>query len=184
MKYIFDTKIVAKAGLTIPEFMFLLFVKSGGSLNKELPSLTNKGAYISDNITPRWSDICDKVLLDSEKAVPTDGEMEGIALKMMEIFPTGKKPGTQYYWRGNKREILLKLRTFFKLYGSKYTEEEILDATYRYVDSFHGDYKFMRLLKYFIWKKDEGEEISELATFIDNAGQEDSDDSSWVTELR
>ena len=103
----------------------------------------------------------------------------------MQIFPQGKKPGTPYYWKCNKREISLKLKSFFKLYGVKYTEEEILSAAHRYVESFNGDYRFMRLLKYFIWKKEDGEEISELATFIDNDGQEDSDyGESWVNELK
>lgn len=79
---------------------------------------------------------------------------------------------------------MLKLKSFFKLYGRTYTEEEILDAARRYVDSFNGDYRFMRLLKYFIWKRDNTEgEVSELATFIDNDGQEEDVGDDWVTEL-
>ena len=125
-----------------------------------------------------------ELVLKNDGAIPADDEITPIAEKLMAIFPKGKKPGTPYYWKCNKREVMLKLKSFFKLYGRTYTEEEILDAARRYVDSFNGDYRFMRLLKYFIWKRDNTEgEVSELATFIDNDGQEDGDNDSWINEL-
>lgn len=191
MKYVIDSSVVAKSELTLEELFALLLVKTGANVNNVFSNLVAKEAIVNTGIagkflpTQRWSDMCDNILLSSEKTIPTDEELIPLAEKLMQIFPQGKKPGTPYYWKCNKREISLKLKSFFKLYGVKYTEEEILSAAHRYVESFNGDYRFMRLLKYFIWKKEDGEEISELATFIDNDGQEDSDyGESWVNELK
>lgn len=190
MKYVIDETVVAKSKLSLAELFALLLIKTGANLNDIISDLVKKEAIVSmgiDNkylLTQRWSDMCDNILLSSEKSIPTDEELIPLAEKLMQIFPHGKKPGTPYYWKCNKREIALKLKSFYKLYGVKYTEEEILSAAHRYVESFNGDYRFMRLLKYFIWKKENGEEISELATFIDNEGQEDDTGDSWVTELR
>lgn len=191
MKYVIDLSVVAKSELTLEELFALLLVKTGANVNNVFSNLVAKEAIVNTGIagkflpTQRWSDMCDNILLSSEKTIPTDEELIPLAEKLMQIFPQGKKPGTPYYWKCNKREISLKLKSFFKLYGVKYTEEEILSAAHRYVESFNGDYRFMRLLKYFIWKKEDGEEISELATFIDNDGQEDSDyGESWVNELK
>ena len=190
MKYVIDDTVVGKFPMTLSELFALLLVKTGADVNEVFSDLVKKEALVIVGnskymITQRWSDMSDNILLSSEKTIPTDEELIPLAEKLMQIFPQGKKPGTPYYWKCNKREVALKLKSFFKLYGAQYTEEEIISAAYRYVDSFNGDYRYMRLLKYFIWKKENGEEISELATYIDNDGQEDSDyGESWVNELK
>lgn len=192
MKYVIDEVVAEKMGLSLPQMLLLTFIKTGSDIKWVLSELLDKEAIVQVGtppnrymLTQRWNDLCDNVLLTSDKSVPTEDEIMPIAEKLMQIFPQGKKPGTPYYWKCNKREVTLKLKSFFKLYGRTYTEEEILNAAHRYVDSFNGDYRFMRLLKYFIWKKDGGEgEVSELATFIDNDGQEDDTGDSWVNELR
>lgn len=192
MKYVIDDAVVEKMGLTLPQILALMLIKTGEDIRWVLSELMDKEAIVAVGNPPtryiptqRWSDLCDNVLLTSDKSVPTEDELLPIAEKLMQIFPQGKKPGTPYYWKCNKKEIILKLKSFFKLYGNKYTEEEILNAAKDYVDSFQGDYRFMRLLKYFIWKKEEGSEVSELATCIENAGQEDTaaEDSNWVNTL-
>lgn len=192
MKYVIDEAVAEKMGLSLPQILLLMFIKTGNDIKWVLSELQDKEAIIQIGtppnrymLTQRWNDLCDNVLLTSDNSVPTEDEIMPIAEKLMKIFPQGKKPGTPYYWKCNKREVMLKLKSFFKLYGRTYTEEEILNAARRYVDSFNGDYRFMRLLKYFIWKKDGGEgEVSELATFIDNEGQEDDAEDSWVNELK
>ena len=109
----------------------------------------------------------------------------------MEIFPAQKKQGTCHYFRGNRKDISLRLKKFFKLYGNSYTKEQILEAARKYVASFNGNYSYMRILKYFIWKDErktdsEGkgyiEETSDLASYIDNNGEESNND--WTAELR
>ena len=190
MKYVIDDTVVGKSPLNLAELFALLLVKTGADVNEIFSELLKKEALVLVGnskymLTQRWSDISDNILLSSENTIPKDDELIPLAEKLMQIFPQGKKPGTPYYWKCNKREIALKLKSFYKLYGVKYSEEEILTAAHDYVASFNGDYRFMRLLKYFIWKKENGEEISELATYIDNDGQEDSEyGESWVNELK
>lgn len=189
MRYVIDSNVVKKNELDLPQLFALLLVKTCSNIDDVLKVLTEKEALVVRGgnymITQRWNDLCDNILLTSDSAVPQEDIITPLAEKLIAIFPKGKKPGTPYYWKCNRREVALKLKSFFKLYGNKYTEEEILDAAKRYVESFNGDYRFMRLLKYFIWKKgDEGTEISELATFIDNANQQDAEENNWINELR
>lgn len=70
--------------------------------------------------------------------------------------------------------------------GEEMSEMSIIKATEAYVSGFNGDYKYMRLLQYFIWKEEikDGSKvpISELANYIENAGQEDQKD--WEITLR
>lgn len=108
-----------------------------------------------------------------------------LAANMRKIFPEGKKPGTNYYWQDSVPMIAKKLSTFFKNYGDNYSDEAILTATRKYVESFDGDYKFMHLLKYFISKRnpETKEETSELLSYLENAGQEDILSNSWTSSL-
>ena len=98
---------------------------------------------------------------------------------MRELFPKGMKIGNSA-WRGNVRELKLRMQKFFKLYGD-YSDEAILKATKAYVDSFNGNYTYMRILKYFILKSEvkqhqnemgeivsQVEDVSELANMLDN----------------
>ena len=78
---------------------------------------------------------------------------------------------------------------FFKKYGADYTDEQIIQATKSYVESFNGDYRFMRVLKYFIFKEEKGadgmvESTSDLINRIDNAGQEDTENNNWMNAVR
>ena len=79
------------------------------------------------------------------------------------------------------KEVSNKLKRFFVYFGETYSDSQIISATKRYVQSFNGDYRYMRLLKYFIWKNDKVktdsgvsiEQVSDLASYIENEGQED-----------
>lgn len=195
MKYVVDDAIADKLGLTFPQILALMLIKTGEDIKWVLGELMDKQAIIQIGtpptrymLTQKWELLYNSVLSTPNKVISKEEEerIVSIAKKLMEIFPQGKKPGTPYYWKGNIREITLKLKSFFKLYGNTYTEKQIIDAARNYVESFNGDYRFMRLLKYFIWKReDNGTEVSELATFIDNAEQEDIDiGNNWVNELK
>ena len=111
----------------------------------------------------------------------------------MSIFPSGKKEGTSLYWKGNRKDNKERLQKFFKLYGNKYSDKQIIHAAKKYVESFNGQYAYMRALKYFIWKDEKKmgsdgrkyiEEVSDLASYIENAGQEDDLKSDWTSTLR
>lgn len=200
MKIVIDEKVCGDFGMDISEVLAVLLVKTGADIKELFQSLVAKEVLIhsetlfSDKwfVTQRWNDVCDNILLTSDKEVPEEDRIENLARQLMEIFPKGRKEGTNTYWRGNVKDTKLRLKKFFKLYGDKYTDEQILKAAREYVQSFNGNYSYMRVLKYFIWKDErkmnqEGnlyiEEVSDLATLIENEGSENYR-NDWNTELR
>lgn len=181
MKYSIDEKTALKHHLDINEILALMLLKQGcnipilidGMLKRELIVQDMFGNYI---ITEHWDDELQKVLLESDKDVPKDTDLNYLVGQLREIFPKGIKTGSAA-WRGNVREIKLRLQKFFKIYENIYSDEAIIEATRKYVESFNGNYTYMRILKYFILKDEikideEGnryvEQISELANFLEN----------------
>lgn len=202
MKYTIDEEVCKKFHLDIHLLLTILLLNTGTEFEKNLEELIDREIIIKENtllgtqylITNKWINIVSSILLDSEKdnLNEFDERLEKLARNLMNIFPEGKKAGTTMYWRGNVKEIKLKLKKFFKRYSDKYTDEQILQATKAYVNSFNGNYAFMRVLKYFIWKDErkmdsEGnsfiEEVSDLATIIENADQVDNN-NNWMDSVR
>ena len=197
MKIEINEDICEKNGLNISELFAILLIKSCEDLSKLFQSMEDKEIIVKDlfkgyMVTQRWDDVASSILLDSEKTHQSQERLEDLVTKLMEIFPKGKKEGTCHYFKGNKKDNILKLKKFFKLYG-KYTDQQILDAARNYVASFNGNYAYMRILKYFIWKDEikvnsEGtryvEEVSDLANWIEHAGQEDTLRNDWTVELK
>lgn len=187
--------ICKKNGISLEEILAILLVKSGVNIPELFQSMTDKSMLVKDMfngymVTQRWDDVVSNVILDSDKNPPDIERIEELALKLAAIFPKEKKAGTCHYFRGNKKDNVLRLKKFFKLYGS-YTDEQILNAAKKYVQSFNGNYSYMRILKYFIWKDEvkinsEGEkyidETSDLANWIENEGQQEERD--WTTTLK
>ena len=60
-----------------------------------------------------------------------------------------------------------------------YTEEQIIKAAKKYVESFNGDYRYMKLLKYFIFKEEIESSTSDLLTYIENAEEESDLKNNW-----
>lgn len=189
---------VCKKNNILPEEMLaILLVKTGVNISELFKSLESKKILVKDMfnnylITQRWDDVASTVLLDSDKDKQSPERLENLAVKLAEIFPKEKKVGTCHYFRGNKKDNILRLKKFFKLYGH-YTDEQILDATRRYVASFNGNYTYMRILKYFIWKdavKQDAEgngyvdETSDLANWIENKGQVNNTSTDWTSTLK
>lgn len=196
MIYNINESICTKKGMDLPSLLAVLLVKTGVDINELFNTLVEKEVLVIDDsgylVTQRWDRVVTDILASSDKTLPSEAEILELADNLMKVFPTGRKEGTASYWRGNRREIKERLQKFFKLYGNKYSSEEVLDAARRYVGSFNGQYTYMRVLKYFIWKSDkkideEGkgyvEEVSDLASFIENAEQEDVKDD-WNTSLK
>lgn len=201
MKITIDEEQCKKHNLSPQELFAMLLIKTCDNIPKlmldmlarELIILIGDGVNKKYAVTQRWDDEMSTVLLDSEsKDVKGDDErLTNLAKALMEMFPKGKKEGTTTYWRGNVNDTKLKLKKFFKLYG-ECPDEKIIDATRRYVESFNGDYRFMRVLKYFICKsdhkmKEDGsyyiEEVSELASYIENDGQDSTTNKDWTVNL-
>ena len=199
MKITIDEGVCEKNGIEVGELLMVLIIKLGNNVSELCTQMLNKEIIVTDNnvsgnylITQRWSDIAETVLLDSDKDRQSVDRLENLVIQLQSMFPEGKKEGTSQYWRGNKREILLRLKKFFKLYDNTYTDEQILNATKNYVTNFNGNYNYMRVLKYFIWKDEkklheDGKigvvEVSDLANYIENADSTNDLKDEWTSTL-
>lgn len=198
MKLTIDEEMCKKRGMTLPEVLAVVLVKTGVDVGELFKELQQKQVLVAQTtligktimVTQRWDDVVSNILLSSDKAVPGEDRIERLASTLMQIFPQGRKEGTNTYWRGNLKDTKLKLKKFFKLYGTRFSDEQIITATKKYVESFNGNYSYMRVLKYFIWKDvrkqdSEGrfyiEEVSDLATLIENAGHEEVLREDWTS---
>ena len=143
---------------------------------------------INARLTPSGVDLIESIFLNSEFAMPDSDEdrYDKLAKKMQELFPEGKKPGTKLMWRDSQAIIAKKLKAVVKKYGAKFSDEQAIEATKKYVESFNGDYQFMQVLKYFISKRNQltGEETSQFLSYLENAGQEDVSNDSWRDSVR
>lgn len=143
---------------------------------------------INARLTQTGTDLIENIFLDSEFNLSNSEEnrFDKLAKKMQELFPTGKKPGTNLMWRDSQAIIAKKLKTVAKKYGAKFTDEQALEATKKYVESFNGDYQFMQVLKYFISKRNNitGDETSQLLSYIENSGEEVTTNESWRDSVR
>ena len=147
-------------------------------LQREVIARKN-GQYV---LTQLWAGTIDEIVAESsQECARTDDELMELARKMREVYPQGKQQGSPYLYRCNPKEVMLQLKKFFVAYGN-YDDEEIVDATRRYVASFQGDYRYLKLLKYFIQKneKEMGEDgefhvvkHSYLADFLENKEDEE-----------
>jgi hypothetical protein len=193
--------------MTVPEVLLALAIRAQGStdvlenmVNREILIRPNeKAPLVTYLVTQHWSDILDEIIADSSgKIEKSDEELIQLAQKMRELYPQGKMKDrfgrmTPYYYRCNNAEVVRKLKKFFTVFGDV-KDNDILDATRRYVASFQGNYTGMRLIKYFILKDDvkpseDGaghvEQISDLATFLENIeeGEEEGTNDDWTTKL-
>ena len=203
MKITIDEKVCIKHKMTVQEVLLALAFRMANSdividnmLNREI--LIDKGDYL---VTQHWSDVLDEIIADSSGSIEkSDGEIIELAKQMRELYPQGKMKDrygrmTPYYYRCNNSEVVKKLKKFFTIFGNV-SNEDILDATKRYVASFQGNYTGMRLIKYFILKDDvrpseDGtghvEQISDLATFLENKESEEEgviNDDSWLMNVK
>lgn len=190
MKFTIDSTVLERDNITMQEFSIILYYLSGGvgTLHKELCSdLREKGFLkkVGDSYEfheGKKSKIRTWIVNSSNSSETMD-RLTSLAETMQSIYPTGKKMGTNDYWRDSTKVIAQRLAMFFKKYGDR-PDELIIRATRGYVESFNGEYQYMRLLKYFIYKKEGGDEVSPLASYLDNAGQEDTENLNWRDKVR
>ena len=202
-KLIFDIDECKKAGVTTNEFLYLISLYYGEPLHcvEEFKSLVKKclvtyWGYDENNpekveLTREGIQMIETIVLNSEfkEGTAKGDRLVNLAKQLQELYPSGKKDGTQYYWRDSTNVIAKKLKAVVKKYGDCFTDEQAIDATKRYVASFNGDFRYMQLLKYFICKNvvkgGEIEEQSQLLSYIENAGQADTQQEfDWGAELR
>ena len=100
-----------------------------------------------------------------------------LAKQIRELFPAGVKSGG-YLVRNSEVDIANKLRGFFKKH--KYSHEEVLEATKRYVERKRSEgWKFMQRAIYFI-EKDGSSTLASECDELDNAVIDDD----WTREIK
>lgn len=185
--------------ITLGEALLMLAIANKADLKEAEQALISKGYITAERnelfqptrwvLTRKGNIIIESVILESDKNQESENKIDNLAKRLKEIFPKGKKDGTNYYWADGTALIVRRLKLFFKKYGNDFTDEQIITATEKYVQSFNGNYQYMKLLKYFIFKEKVGvagdiEGESELINYIENAGQEDNLKNDWTSTLR
>lgn len=192
MKLTIDSKACENNGLTLEEFIILFLFTKKVDINEIINSLVEKKVagrdLFSDNslvLGSKTKQLIEKIILESNDSVKNNTErIKNLAKTLQEMYIQGKKAGTQDYFKGSSAEIIQRLKRFFVEYG-EFTDEQIIEATKKYIASFNGDYKFAQLLKYFISKKVDGERGSRLLSYIENANQKEAQQTiDWENELR
>ena len=205
MKITIDEDVCIKHKMTVQEVLLALAFRMNNSdivinnmLTREI--LINKGDYL---VTQHWSDVLDDIICASAGVSErTEESLMALAEKIRDCFPKGKMKDrfgrdTPYYYRCNKSEVSKALNRFFTQFGN-YPDSEIIDATKRYVAAnSRNNYANMRLIKYFILKdalkqgedgNDHVEQISDLATFLENKEEESTKMTSisddWLMNAR
>lgn len=191
-----------KLGLTLQETLIAIAI-SMGKYKETATNMLNRGIITLDlfkqgspDITSKWKNKIDSFLASDEQ------RLEALALKVQDCFPKQKlmySNGREspFYFRCNKTEIKNKLKKFLDIYG-EVSDDDIIDATKRYVDTYAPKgYVGMRLAKYFILKDDRRltaddevhvEQLSDLATFLENKSdskpQDIVDGDDWLMSNR
>lgn len=196
MKLTIAQSVLDKHGLTIEEFMVLYLASKSADLKACMDSLVAKGfahknLFVEGSIvvSDMTKELISTIAIDSDKSViDKDDEFIELANELRELYPAGRKEGTTYMWRGTTAEIAKKLKTLVVKYKYSFTKEQVIKATKDYISSFNGNYKKMRLLKYFILKSEKDADdniniISELMTLIENEGQIDMHRDDWMSTM-
>ena len=193
MKLIIDSDACLNNGTCIGEVLLLYEYALKISPESMKQSLIDKGCITNAGdlfgrytATDKAVKLLDNVLADS--SVDDDTKITELATKLKELYPKGKKEGTNQFWADGVSIIVKRLKIFYKKYGF-YDNDIIIKATENYIKSFNGDYRFMKTLKYFLWsekvnKAGEVEPTSDLLTYIENAGEIDELSDDWLNELK
>lgn len=188
MKITIDEKVCQKHKIGLKEVIIALALRD--CEDTTLENMLARGIIFKHNdryiLTEPWKEVLDKILSESDNTISEEDRITNLAKEMQKYFPQGKMPGTPYYYRCNVAEVSKKLKRFFEQYGD-FSDEDILDATKRYIDSHHGNYKYLPLIKYFITKNKKVEdedgivkvvEYSPLMDYLENKEQEQEDNTA------
>lgn len=200
MKLCFDVKECEKLKVPVDTALYIASLYLGKLISSntfqdvcarglvEFDGFDLKREPINARLTQTGVDLIESIFLNSEFHLPNfeEDRFDKLAKKMQEVFPEGRKPGTKLMWRDSQPIIAKRLKAIVKKYKAVFTDEQAIEATKKYVESFNGDYQFMQVLKYFISKRNltTGDETSQFLSYIENAGREDVNNESWMDSVR
>lgn len=183
MKFIFDTDKIEKFKGNGDVFIYLISLYLKCPITEDTFIKANQQGYSvkheSDTFPPYTISKqgifkTEQHFLNSEMTVNAEGDsFEDIANAMREVYPTGRKAGTNYMWRDSTAVIAQRLKALVKKYNVSFTKEEAVDATKRYVAGYNGNYTYMQILKYFISKQKPidgapAEQNSQFLSYLEN----------------
>ena len=107
--------------------------------------------------------LADDIDADFELIKVQFNDFDSLAKKLRELWPPGDKEVMyqgrlqKYPWRDSVDSISKRLQFIWgeRFKGKEVDEEECLTIARRYLSRFEGNTRYMQLLKYFIFKKDE-----------------------------
>lgn len=197
-----DENLCKKEGLRLPQLLLGLSVKLSKDYEGLMEEMLERKMLLHDGekltVSEHWGNVMEELMSQATTTMDLDEWYLDLAERFSKKFPQGKMPGTAYYYRGNKKELIQKFKKFFeahKEYGiTEETKEKILDAAERYNMEMGKTPKYRQLAKYFISKvktvPDEdgsyhNEEISELASYLENKESENEIPSeNWFLTAR
>lgn len=187
MKITIDSDICKRNNIFIDNILLLISIYFDCTITNDTLLDLKAEEYVREDesgntiITPKGVELVETILTDSEYKKSID-RFETLAVSLRNLFPEGKKAGTSYMWRDSLNCIIKRLKLFMKKFEVTCSNEVIIKATEKYVEGFNktGDYTYMQLLKYFIFKDDS----SQLLAYIENLDAEDTEDKEWVNTLK
>ena len=193
MRLTIDSKTCKDNNITLDEFLVLYLNARGAHIKNLMESIIQKGIagrdLFNENalvLSNNAKSFVERIIADSNFNVQSNMErIKELAKTLQSIYIPGKKPGTQDYFRCTSTQVIDKLKKFF-MEHSEYTDEQIIEATKKYISSFNGDYTYAQLLKYFIGKQTEDGKGSRLLMYLENADQKDPNqlEIDWDVELK
>lgn len=192
MKTVIDREIIEKGGLTLDEFLLVMVIGNDIDLYNAAEQLkerrlvrNKKDSQFGVALTQKLCDMYEDIIIKASEMLDEPIRYEKLAEKLIDIYPKGFKEGT-YQWVEGPILIAKRLQAFELKYG-KFSDEEIVDATQRYVNIMYGKPE-MRLLKYFIFKEKtnsagENESSSDLYSMLINKQDVLFQADDWKTEL-
>ena len=197
MRISIDEEVVEKTStrngykLSLCELLMCMIVKIGENPLDIVHNLIRRRVLIQNinndsklYVHSNYVSTVQEILLNSETATSTTNTLTDLVTKLQELFPKERKLDAngipKYSYRGNKRDVTIRLQKFFKLYG-QYSYEDVYECTKKYVERYKNDKTFMRILPYYILKDGE----STLATELENMEDETviEDNTNWTNTL-
>lgn len=196
MKYTIDTEVLAREGIELDEALYLLSLYKKKNIDTgTVERLKRKDKILvpddmPNKLTSRGVSLIETIIAKSKLHI-SSSDMERyrtLADKIRNLYPKGLKPGTNYQWRDSTAIIADRLIKLVAKYNIEFTDEEAIDATKRYIESFNGNYKYMQILKYFISKQKPvenapAEQNSQFLSFLQNKESNMTNSDDWTLNL-
>lgn len=202
-KIIIDEKVLASYNMDIKEMILYLYYKykvNPGVIKRKHPewydvtiNKIDSVQFINTKPSGFLTKLCEEILSASGSEITEDKgdcfiyNLEELAERLKEVFPKGKKEGSNQTWSEGTSLIVRRLQLFHKKFKKDVTAEDIIKAAENYVNSFNGIYTYMRTLKYFIFKNEikggEVELTSDLLNYLENVDSDTILNNDWTADL-